>query len=395
MKYIISERQYNLLSEQLDSRMPFQPETFGYNPKKPETTNAAAQKQKEFFKSIDPHTLAMILGIGSAFIPVVGPFISVGIGFADAALYYQEGDTKTAGLVAAFSLLPGLAIANKIPGVKELGAKGMVLLASKIGSGAKLTKAEIEIAGAIKNFTPKIQDELSKMGPKLKKVIEDVQKYKGNFVKKYGESEYNTLLAKYLYGGIDDVGFLSKLKSVKAPNIKVKPILGGGRDHRVFQSAVNPNLVFKAELRPGEINKWYDMFKKYPNLFAQTFRKVKVKGNNGELLDAVEMEKLDTSKFMGLWETMSSKLGEFQSKMGPSNQDSLEELVKSINGSVVSDLKWKKFIPYFKQQYPNLSKQMDEFSKIVQELYKITPNPDIRKFNLGYDSKGVLKALDI
>lgn len=386
MKYIITERQYNLIVEQPMGLGP----VGGYDYQKPK----AIMKSFEM-TGLEPHTIMTIAAIGSAFIPVIGPFISVGIGFADAALYYQEGDTKTAGLVAAFSLLPGLAIANKIPGVKELGTKGMALLASKIGSGAKLTKAEIEIAEAIKNFTPKIQDELSKMGPKLKKVIEDVQKYKGNFVKKYGESEYNTLLAKYLYGGIDDVGFLSKLKSVKAPNIKVKPILGGGADHRVFQSAVNPNLVFKAELRPGEINKWYDMFKKYPNLFAQTFRKVRVKGNNGELLDAVEMEKLDTSKFMGLWDTMSSKLGEFQSKMGPSNQDSLEELVKSINGSVISDLKWKKFIPYFKQQYPNLSKQMDEFSKIVQELYKITPNPDIRKFNLGYDSKGVLKALDI
>ena len=51
MKYIISERQYNLLSEHPDSRMPFQPETFGYNPKKPETTKAALQKQKEFFNN--------------------------------------------------------------------------------------------------------------------------------------------------------------------------------------------------------------------------------------------------------------------------------------------------------------------------------------------------------
>ena len=52
MKYLISERQYNLLSEQPDSRMPFQPETFGYNPKKPETTKAALQKQKELLIKI-------------------------------------------------------------------------------------------------------------------------------------------------------------------------------------------------------------------------------------------------------------------------------------------------------------------------------------------------------
>jgi hypothetical protein len=31
----------------------------------------------------------------------------------------------------------------------------------------------------------------------------------------------------------------------------------------------------------------------------------------------------------------------------------------------------------------------------VEELYKITPNPDIRKFNLGYDANDILKALDI
>lgn len=162
MKYLISERQYNLLSEQPDSRMPFQPETFGYNPKKPETTKAALQKQKEFFKSIDPHTLAIVLGIGSAFIPVVGPFISAGIGLADAALYYKEGDTKTAGMVAMFSLIPGLSLANKIPGVKQLGAKGMSSLASKISKGgSNLTKLEAEIVEGISQNSTAIQQELN------------------------------------------------------------------------------------------------------------------------------------------------------------------------------------------------------------------------------------------
>jgi hypothetical protein len=48
MKYIISERQYNLLSEQLDSRMPFQPESFGMKQGKPETVRGAVEKQKNF-----------------------------------------------------------------------------------------------------------------------------------------------------------------------------------------------------------------------------------------------------------------------------------------------------------------------------------------------------------
>jgi hypothetical protein len=140
MKIIVTEQQYRLIREQMDSRMPFQPETFGYNPKKPQTTKQSTQAQSQFFKSIDPHTLATILSIGSMFIPVVGPFLAAGIGLADAALYAKEGDTKTAGLVAAFTLLPAVgSVVSKIPGVKQLGAKGMAALASKLSKGTQIT----------------------------------------------------------------------------------------------------------------------------------------------------------------------------------------------------------------------------------------------------------------
>jgi hypothetical protein len=82
-----------------------------------------------------------ILQIGTAFIPAVGPFISAGLGLADAAMYYNEGDTKTAGMVAMFSLMPGVGgvLANRIPGIKQLGVKGMAALASKISKGTKIT----------------------------------------------------------------------------------------------------------------------------------------------------------------------------------------------------------------------------------------------------------------
>jgi hypothetical protein len=42
-----------------------------------------------------------------------------------------------------------------------------------------------------------------------------------------------------------------------------------------------------------------------------------------------------------------------------------------------------------------MKSKIDEFMNMVNQLYKITPEPDIRKFNLGYDGSGVLKALDI
>lgn len=140
MKIIVTEQQYKLIREQMDSRMPFQPETFGYNPKKPQTTKQSTQAQSQFFKSVDPHALATVLSIGSMFIPIIGPFLAAGIGLADAALYAKEGDTKTAGLVAAFSLLPAVgSVVSKIPGVKQLGAKGMAALASKLSKGTQIT----------------------------------------------------------------------------------------------------------------------------------------------------------------------------------------------------------------------------------------------------------------
>ena len=89
------------------------------------------------------HAINIVLSVGSSFIPIVGPFISSGIGMMDAKQYWDEGHHTEAGVVAAFSLLPGIgAIISKIPGVKQLGAKGMSALAGKLASKAPLTQLE-------------------------------------------------------------------------------------------------------------------------------------------------------------------------------------------------------------------------------------------------------------
>lgn len=125
-------------------------------------------------KGIDPHIILPILEIASLFIPVVGPFIAMGIGMADAALYYKEGDKKTASLVAVLSILPGVgAIIKKIPGVKTLGKKGMIALSKKLGMSTKpaLTKTEIEVVkGLSKNkelVKKSISDHFRGLGKKL------------------------------------------------------------------------------------------------------------------------------------------------------------------------------------------------------------------------------------
>jgi hypothetical protein len=128
---------------------------------------AIDKSRKEMFGGpIDPHTLNMVLAIGALFIPYVGPFISAGIGAYDAKLYYDEGDKKTAGLVLMFSLLPGVgSIVNKIPGVKQLGAKGMSEIAKKLSMGAKITNPnEIAIVNQISKNRGLIQAEMEKMG---------------------------------------------------------------------------------------------------------------------------------------------------------------------------------------------------------------------------------------
>ena len=100
------------------------------------------QAAENWYKQ-NAHTVNNVLQIGSLFIPVIGPLITAGIGLADAAVYAKQGKTTEAGIVAVFSLLPGItAIASKIPGVKQLGQKGMAALASKILTKAPLTSVE-------------------------------------------------------------------------------------------------------------------------------------------------------------------------------------------------------------------------------------------------------------
>jgi hypothetical protein len=336
----------------------------------------------------DTHKMNTVLQIATAFIPYVGPFISAGIGAADAKLYWNEGDKTSSVITGLFSMLPFLKF---VPGSKELGSKGMSLLADKLlKGGANLTKAEAEIVNAVKMFTPKIQEELTKMAPKLKNVLKELNLYKGNFVKKFGEAEYNKLLAKFLYDGIDQKTFLNTLKNVKAPTIKVKPVLGGGKDHRVFQSAIHPDRVIKAEVRPGEVDKWYDIFSNNQKIFAKPFSKTKIKNTDGTMLSAVVMEKLNTLPFTNMWDTMEELL----IKMPGNTYSTLEYVAKNIRTPIVKKT-WDNLAKYIKQQDPSMASKVDEFYKMVDELYKLTPKPDIRQFNFGYNKEGILKALDI
>ena len=148
MKILITESQYRSIVEQSMGG--------GYTPQYQSSEIAKITKE-----GLD-HGVAMAFQIASAFIPVLGPFISAGIGLLDAAQYHKEGKKTEAGIVALFSILPGLGkVVQKIPGITQLGEKGMVALGNKLITKQALNKVEQRIVNSIGTIQPLIKSEAS------------------------------------------------------------------------------------------------------------------------------------------------------------------------------------------------------------------------------------------
>jgi hypothetical protein len=221
MKIILTESQFNrVLSEQVKATLT--PSNQSSNLQT--TTNVASGRME--VPDISMHTVLAIAGIASAFIPYAGPFISAGIGLYDAKLYYDEGDTTSAGITAAFSMIPFI---GKIPGVKELGAKGMALLGSKLAKGVAMggkvlnkavtfSKSEIKVLTAIEQNGALIKQGLESASKKLPPtVVKSVESLKPTFITKFGQQKYDDLLGQYISGKVSKEGFLNNLKFASGP----------------------------------------------------------------------------------------------------------------------------------------------------------------------------------
>jgi hypothetical protein len=129
-------------NQKLEERMISE---YGYYPGMDKDREIATNWYKQ-----NAHNVNQVLQIGSAFIPVIGPFISAGIGLVDASMYSNEGKKGEAGVAAFFALLPGIGtVISKIPGVKQLGQKGMQALASKLLTKAPLNAVEQGVISGI------------------------------------------------------------------------------------------------------------------------------------------------------------------------------------------------------------------------------------------------------
>ena len=129
-----------------------------------------AKKIGKFF-SDHRHEVMGALEIAALLIPVPGVnvAISTAIAGADAAMYWNEGDKYTAGFVATLSAIPLIGtLALKIPGVKQLGAKGIIMLAKKM----KLIKA-----GKKPALTAAEQTVIKQLGKHQKLVTTETSKY--------------------------------------------------------------------------------------------------------------------------------------------------------------------------------------------------------------------------
>jgi hypothetical protein len=156
MRIIISERQYGILKEQTSTNLNLKGVKAVNVPVKKELSPEQIKADQQMV-----HNMNTILQIVTPLIPYVGPFISAGIGGADARLYWEEGDKTTAAVVAAFSLLPGISL---IPGAKELGKKGMTKLFSKFIKGEKtFTPLENQVAKELGKESQLIKSEVDKV----------------------------------------------------------------------------------------------------------------------------------------------------------------------------------------------------------------------------------------
>ena len=157
MKYIISERQYRLLSEQsMAGALRYVPQ------------DQRMDVVKGMDEKMTSHNLSNILGLASFFIPVIGPIISAGIALGDSAKYWQEGDKKTATLTAIFPFLPLGKIGSLIPSTKKLGKEGMEELAKKIGQGSKdFSQVDYEVINGLSKNKDVLNQEMKRISDDL------------------------------------------------------------------------------------------------------------------------------------------------------------------------------------------------------------------------------------
>ena len=182
------------------------------------------------------HDLNQIFAFGALFIPVVGPFISIGIGLSDALAYANEGKDGEAGVSAFFALLPGIgSVVGKIPGIKQLGQKGMQALVTKLASKVPLNAVEQGVVTGIN----------------LNKEL--IKRETNNVVKNIASKAVGKMTSKASKEAMIDIakeGLEMKAEDIAMSMVAAKPVQGAIKAGTTGKGAYNPIAVV-GNYKPG------------------------------------------------------------------------------------------------------------------------------------------------
>ena len=172
---------------------------------------------------------------------------------------------------------------------------------------------------------------------------------------------------------------------------KDKKAFGYGREHNIYSSIKNPNVLFKVGDQET-VDKWIKVFKSNPNLFPKTYRTGKL--NSGKVY--VEIEKLNTRGAITDWTKMEQALKDINVLDDEDYIDSLDVVFRNIafgymsESDILEKLKSNPQMAALFKKWVNYMKTANEYIKKFgyDEL-------DIRRSNFAYDSAGNIKAIDI
>lgn len=220
MNILITKNQLGRLLEQsdymIDKRTNAIMKSMGRSEKDYQTVDKAIEDNRG---KGDIHDIYMVLGVASAFIPYVGPYISTGIGLFDAQEYRKEGDEFTADLIEIFSVLPIIgSVLSRIPFVKKLGAKGMAKIISKLKSNKPLDPIETAALNEVKSNVPEIQKAFKTASDKLAETVKEIKELRVGYIERYGKDNYDNVLGDYITGKTNKEDFLNILKEGQLPN---------------------------------------------------------------------------------------------------------------------------------------------------------------------------------
>jgi hypothetical protein len=224
-------------------------------------------------KSLDTHDYLMFAQIATFFIPVVGPWISLGLNVADAALFAYEGETEMAALVL------GLGLLFDVPGVaKGLAGRGISKLTDdEIRNISKhLLNNEVESLSKKEATSLNYLLDLNKNEPKLiRSELEKITQEKSSQLVQSPKAA-ETLTPKEMGAlkqyadGTEKIGGIGSSVSKGGPITSVGAALsvvgGVGVGYDIYKQA-SKTLQYNIENLPEVIDKYYKKDGAYKILF--------------------------------------------------------------------------------------------------------------------------------